>query len=376
MRRPNNVSTEGSEALVSGREYLESIKKELQTGRHQHRVGENILAEFGYVRRRRSAVDEINFELKRLGLCADPPISPEMPLRSPRIRFSLVEIRPEPPAGRDQATEKPESESLEDGGADAATDAATVTQAAASSFRIAELAAADHELGWVSPNASVAEAYTKMSLRKYSQLLVAGNSRPRAQDVKGIISYKSIAKASLISKPSQVADCLERVPIVRNDTDLSVVVKDLVIYDVVLVEGPDHKVQGIVTAWDLASEFAQLVETFKRIGEVEGRLRVLLNQKLTMQRVQDFLADHARINGGHALTSIDELTIGDLIRVIQHPDHWSSLQLSAIDKDLFVDALDQMRMFRNRLMHFRDPLNDEEVRQLTHLCELVREIPI
>jgi len=76
---------------MSGRAYLESIKKELEAGRHQYRMGESILAGFGYVRRRRSVVDEINFELERLGLHAEPPIGPEMPLRTPRIRFSLAD---------------------------------------------------------------------------------------------------------------------------------------------------------------------------------------------------------------------------------------------------------------------------------------------
>ncbi len=37
---------------MSGREYLEAIKEQLDLGRHQHRMGENILGAFGYVRRR------------------------------------------------------------------------------------------------------------------------------------------------------------------------------------------------------------------------------------------------------------------------------------------------------------------------------------
>ena len=36
-----------------------------------------------------------------------------------------------------------------------------------------------------------------------------------------------------------------------------------------LVIGRNKKLQGIVTAWDLAEEFAELVAPFKRIGEIE-----------------------------------------------------------------------------------------------------------
>ena len=73
--------------------------------------------------------------------------------------------------------------------------------------------------------------------------------------------------------------------------------------------------------------------------------------------------------------SVDELTIGDLVRVLQNPEYWEQLELSAVDKALFVKALDEMRDFRNRLMHFRDPLTNGELQKLTNLCELVREIP-
>lgn len=341
---------------------MASIKKELEIGRNQNRMGENLLAEFGFIRRRRAAVDEINSELARQGLCADPLITQEMPLRSPRIRFSLVNGHTLVPAATDEG--------------DAEADAETLIHAMPSSFRIGELAAAEQDVGWVAPTASVAEAYTKMALEKFSQLLVAGNGKPRAQDVKGVVSYKSIARASLTSKPNHVVDCLDQVPIVRTDTDLNAVVKELGTYDVVLVEGHDHKIQGIVTAWDLASEFAELVETFKRIGEVEARLRILLKNKLGLQRIQDFLAASAPPNKGETLESLDALTIGELIRLIQNPENWLALGVTAIDQKLFVAALDQMRMFRNRLMHFRDPLNDEEVLRLTHLCELVREVQI
>ncbi len=359
---------------MSGRDYLESIKKELEAGRHQHRMGENILAQFGYVRRRRSAVDEINKVLEQLGLRADPPISPDMPLRAPRIRFSLAGavLQPTPPT-----TVASENE-VEIGGDDIDTEveALVSTETTAPSFRIAELLAADQEVAWVTPQATVAEAYTRMSLKKYSQLLVASSATPRAQDVKGIISFKSIAKASLKSKPKRVGDCLEQVPILRHDTDLDEVIKDLSTHDVVLVSGADHRIQGIVTAWDLASEFAQLVATFKRIGEVEGRLRVLLANKLGIVAIRNFLIEQSQAPAKTTVDSVDELTIGELVRVLQHSENWEQLGLSAIDKALFVQALDEVREFRNRLMHFRDPLNQDELLKLTNLCELVRELPV
>lgn len=228
----------------------------------------------------------------------------------------------------------------------------------------------------VSPNAPIAEAYTKMVLHRFSQLLVASSPQPRRQDVKGIVSYQSIAKALLAGKATRVADCTDdTVPIVRSDEDLRAVVPQLGTHDVVLVVGRDHRIQGLVTAWDLAEEFAQLVDPFKRIGEIETRLRALLAARLGSACVRTFLAEQGSPATGSLSDGLDELTIGDLKRVIEHPDHWTALGLSALDKKTFVSALDRARLFRNRLMHFREPLKDDEVAQLTNFCQLVRMIP-
>ena len=76
---------------MDGREYLKDIRANLEAGRNQWRMGENVLGAFGYVRRRKTAIDDINATLEELGLVTSPLLSSEMPLRSPRIRFTLKE---------------------------------------------------------------------------------------------------------------------------------------------------------------------------------------------------------------------------------------------------------------------------------------------
>ena len=66
---------------MTGREYLENIKTELEAGRYQHRMGENVLRAFGYVRRRATAINEVRETMERVGLVAVPPISSDMPLK-------------------------------------------------------------------------------------------------------------------------------------------------------------------------------------------------------------------------------------------------------------------------------------------------------
>ena len=144
--------------------------------------------------------------------------------------------------------------------------------------------------------------------------------------------------------------------------------------DVVLVIGRDKRLQGIITAWDLAEEFAELVDPFKRIGEIEERLRALVRTRLGKEKVADFLKSQGLPGDGPTEVS-EELTMGALERVLDFPEHWDALGL-AFDRGVFIGALDEVREFRNRLMHFRDPLDEAEMRRLTNFCDTVREIQL
>lgn len=359
---------------MAGRDYLAAIKKELEAGRHQHRMGENILAAFGYVRRRQTAIDEINQALNDLRLQTDPPIDSDMPLRAPRIRFALSpNVTAQTPIEQEPTEVPPEDAPEQE------EEPAQPLETLVASFRIAELDAADKPVECIPLDAPLSEAYTRMALGKYSQLVVANSSTPLKHTIKGIVSYQSIAKALLAGHPTTVRDCVDdSVPVLPHGADLKQVVPLLGIHDVVLVFGSNQRLQGIVTAWDLAEEFAQLVDPFKRMGEVEARLGALLRAKLGNERIHEFLLNHpppAAAPGAPA-DNEDGLTIGDLQRIFEHPDHWTELGLNGVHKQTFTAALERTRLFRNRLMHFRDPLNPEETQELTNFCDLVRDIQV
>jgi len=112
-----------------------------------------------------------------------------------------------------------------------------------------------------------------------------------------------------------------------------------------------------------------------RIGEIEVRLRTLVTDKLGSEQIAGFLSDHGLADGG-SNDNPEELTMGDLQRVLDYPFHWDCLGLNTIERTTFIEALDAIRNFRNRLMHFKDPLSPEETSKLTNFCDLVREIPL
>ena len=75
------------------------------------------------------------------------------------------------------------------------------------------------------------------------------------------------------------------------------------------------------------------------------------------------------------MEDLEQLSMGDLQRVLEFPEHWNALNL-AFDRVVFTEALAEVRGYRNRLMHFRDPLKKAEMARLTNFCDAVREIEL
>ncbi len=354
---------------MTGREYLEGIRTKLESGRHQNRMGRNVLRAFGYVRRRATAIEEIKTTLEELELVAVPPVSTEMPLEG-RIKFSLRDATPEAP---DDDTDTLDTNRLDTPLQDDEDNDSNLPEPA---FMVSELASAKTDVECIKPTAKIQEAYTQMRLRNYSQLVVASNANPRQQDIKGIVSFESLATALMNGKPTTVNDCIDKdISFAQNDADLKSILSQLSQNDVVLVIGQDKRLQGIVTAWDLAEEFTDLIDPFKRIGEIEERLEALIEKRLDIDEIAKFLGNDGTSND-EPIKEIKELTMGELQIVLQNPNHWDALKLTAFDRDVFIKALDDVRNYRNRLMHFGDPLDETEMTRLTNFCHTVREIQL
>ena len=163
---------------MNGRNYLEEIKAELKQGRKQWRAGASLLAAFGYVRRRKTAVDAINQELNGLGLQCQPEIDVDMPLDTPRIRFLLAGSNAQPPGAE---TQDPGEEQVEPHARDTPV---------VSAFKVAELDAANKQVVCVKPDYQIETAYTLMGLHGYSQLVVGNSDKPSGTAIKGIVSYR------------------------------------------------------------------------------------------------------------------------------------------------------------------------------------------
>lgn len=365
---------------MSGRDYLSAIKKELEAGRHQNRMGENLLTAFGYVRRRESAIAEINKDMRELGLLTYPPIDAQMPLRTPRIRFILAaqsEAAAEDAAQVTHEVSKEEVTKEEVAEEDAATiellkEQLTTEQPTLIEFRVRNLPSAEKTVLRVAPDSTVKNAYTLMRKNKFSQLVVASKDNPRYSDVKGLISDRSITDAYMRGGTSMyVRDCMEsKPPQVPIGGDIEAVINQLEKNDVVLVTAEGDLVVGIITAWDLQTRFAELAVPFSLIAEIESRLRIVAS-RIGIQTIVSFLG----LTDLNAYQSISDLTLGELARVLQNPDFWAELKIDNYERQPFIDAVEEARELRNLLMHFRDE-GSLDVSNLRNVCDLLRGMPI
>ena len=347
--------------MSTGTDYLDSIAESLKEGRRQWRRGDNLLSAFGYVRRRQTAIDQIRNELAKRGLRTDPEITTSMPLDG------YVTFYRKDDAGLVSSATEPTVEQQREADLEAAQDPAAL-KVADVALTVANLEASERTPMAVGPNATVSEAITKMELNKYSQLVV--QTGPKA--VKGTVSFKSIARAQLVGKPSHVHECLdEPVPRVRLDTPLLEVVAQFRSHDAVLVFGADTAISGIVTPADIAGEFGGLAEPFFLVADIENLLRWLLVRSgvdlaTTLEEIG------AREPGAGALPP-EDLSLGDIERLLQHGETWDSLKVP-YDRKTVCEELDEVRRVRNSVMHFREPLSEEQLSKLRSFQSLLKRM--
>ena len=213
--------------------------------------------------------------------------------------------------------------------------------------RIDMLDAAHNNPLRVKPDDPLTKAITIMTINDFSQLPVM----PTERRVEGVISWKSIGSERAHGRePQWVRECMEDAQIISTDTPLLASISRIVDYGYVLVCDNANVVTGIVTASDLSKQFETLAGPFLLIGEIEGHLRNLVHQRLTIEEMK---TQSIAGNDGREINGLADLTLGEYCRVIENQGYWDRLGLR-IDRREFVKTLNRVREIRNDVMHF-DP---------------------
>ena len=238
-----------------------------------------------------------------------------------------------------------------------------------SAFCIGMLPAANRpdEVVTITKNHTVREAITLMIKNDYSQLPVAQNGRTKGE----MISWRSIGRARSRNRDCEfVRDCTEGIRTIDQDAPLLDAVDRIVRNEVVLVLR-HGKITGIVTTSDLSRQYHEYAEPFLLLQEIEERIRTVIDEKLAVDDLRD--AKHGD-NDEREIDGASSLTFGEYGRLLQSSDNWEKLDLT-IDQKIFVKLLDEVRVIRNEVMHFRAEASEdldeklEPVRQLRRLLE-------
>ncbi len=208
------------------------------------------LSWFGAQRRGYWIVTSIREALERAGLQTEPDF--ESAYIDAPVTLTLAEQKP---AG----TAVPAKGELSATAAMSFSAVATLTAPpsyADPTYRISKLPAANNPPVFVAPDASLDEAVTLMLANDFSQLPVMTSER----DVKGVISWTSIATKSCLGRGGTITRQLMDIPHqeIRADASLFHAIPVVVQHQYVLVRGADNRISGIITGSDLSLQFQQL----------------------------------------------------------------------------------------------------------------------
>ena len=207
-----------------------------------------------------------------------------------------------------------------------------------------------------------------MMKQDFSQLPILETPRT----LKGVISWASIARRQSLGVPvAKVRDCADPAHVLDLDTPLFAAIESIYRHDYALVRHPDNRIGGIVTTADLTLEFRTLAEPFLLISEIENYLRRMIGTRFTVEELQQ-AKDSS--DSSRAVAAVDDLTLGEYIRLLQSNDRWARLSLR-LDRAQFIKWLEQVRDVRNDVMHFDpDPVSAERLQLLREVVRMMQTL--
>ncbi|MEW2354078.1 CBS domain-containing protein [Spirillospora sp. NPDC029432] len=212
----------------------------------------------------------------------------------------------------------------------------------------------------VVPEDNVRRAESLMSLHCFSQLPVM----PDQFTVIGAVTWESIAAARMAGREDSVTCAMYPAEVVSVDTEMRQVHSVIQRSGFIFVQDEHGVVDGIITLFDANMAVEKLTGPHLLIGEIEWRLRNILDRAYERAAIQ-----HSSPNG--------RLTLGNIETSFRSRDIWESLGWR-VDQQVFVDELRKVREIRNKFAHYEsgwpEPLPDEECQRLSGFLDWLRRL--
>ena len=325
---------------------LDEISKQIKGGvKPQPVSARTFIGWFGAQRRSYRNVDLIRDALKKFQLKTEPDFeyayidSDISFLRAPRKKPAQVEEELIPDMSRDPT------------------------------YRIGRLASANKQPLSVKPDDPIDKAVTLMIAHDYSQLPVMTSDR----HVRGIISWGSLGQQLTLGKKEckHVRDCIVPPKVISSETSIFAAVDDIIANQYVLIRNSENVVCGIVTTSDLSQEFRGLGEPFLLLGEIENYIRRMIKGKYMMSDLREACDPSGEARD---IQTAADLTLGEYQRLVENPNRWKRLGIN-VERETFVNKLEEIRRIRNDVMHFDpDGIPEEDIDKLRDFVRLMRSL--
>ena len=346
---------------------LDEIAREVAEGRTVQPITvRQLLRWFGHQRRGYWVVEEIREALEHAKLMTKPDfesawLDAEISFhqRPVRARKKAAAETPEVPAEAPLAAlEIPSNESI------------LTWVARDPTYRLSKLPAANQTIVSIRPEGTLGEAATLLLSRNFSQLPVMTTER----DVKGMVTWKTLGAHLALNganAASTAQELMEPHHEISAQRSLFDAIETIVTHQYVLVRGDDRKITGIITASDLSLQFRSLAEPFLLLSEIENMVRSLISAHFSKADLVEARDPAAK---AREVESASDLTFGEYVRLLEHPDRWSRLQLT-VDRATFCLDLDRMRRIRNDVMHFDpDGVPNDDLERLREFTNFLKEL--
>ena len=190
--------------------------------------------------------------------------------------------------------------------------------------------------------------------------------------VKGIFSWKSLGqKLALKQKCNYVKEAMEEAVIINVNRSLFDAARLVAESDCILIRDDQEVISGILTSYDLSVNFAERSEPFLLLEQIEKHVRRYVENKLSVSEMQDVPRSPTP---ERPITDASRLSFGDYVRILQRPERWRKVGLS-LDQTLFVQKLDEVRLIRNKVMHFNpNGLGYDDMQKLRKFAALLRQV--
>lgn len=176
-------------------------------------------------------------------------------------------------------------------------------------------------------------------------------------------SQNSPAAASVMTKPGHVAS--------SND-DFLELVDTIIAQEYVLYRVPDGRINGIVTASDLAQAFDGTASIYIRLQELENRLRVLLDRS-PIPKLQEHL--EPRREKMKNFRGATDMMFGEYLSALKDPEVWAATRIR-FDQETCLGLFEAAKDVRNGIMHFSSGSHDESQSEQDSHAAVVRALRI